>query len=184
LKGVIVEGPSDRAFVLELAKRLGLKVEVRIAGLSWRKIAAYARELLSLSCEKVIILLDTHCRSAGDWREFVINRLREQNLAEKLKSGVVKVCLAVHALEAWLMADREALLKLIGREVKVPSSPEDYCQPDKVLDAAFCKASGSRRRYYKGNLRDVRALATLMNTRAVQRACPSFAEFLASLEDP
>ena len=183
MKGIIVEGPSDRAFVLELAKRLHIQVEARAAGLSWRKIAVYARELLSLGCEKVIVLLDTHCRSASDWRNLVINKLGERGLAEELRSGAVEVCLAVHALEAWLMADREALLKLVGREVRVPSSPEDYCQPDKVLDAVFCKASGSRRRYYKGNLRDVRALAAVMDVRVAQQACPSFAEFLASLKD-
>ena len=182
MKGLIVEGPSDRAFVLELAKRLRANVKVRMAGRGWRKIAAYVRELLTSGCDSVMVLLDSHCSDPEAWSRFVSGKLRERGLGPYMDDGRLKLCVVVHALEAWLLADERALADLLKKEVKVPVSPGEPCRPDEELDRVFCRATGSRKRYNKG-LRDIRELARRLSLKEVSRKCPSFADLVAFLKD-
>ena len=105
MKGLIVEGPPNRAFVLELARRLRASVKVRMAGRGWRKIAAYVRELLTSGCDKVMVLLDSHCSDPEAWLRFISEKLRQQGLGQYIDGGRLRLCAVVHALEAWLLAD-------------------------------------------------------------------------------
>ncbi len=182
MKGLIVEGPPDRAFVLELARRLRASVKVRMAGRGWRKIAAYVRELLTSGCDKVMVLLDSHCSDPEAWLRFISEKLRQQGLGQYIDGGRLRLCAVVHALEAWLLADENALAALLGSEVEVRVSPGESCRPDEELGRVFCWATGSRKRYNKG-LRNVRELARRLSLEEVSRKCPSFADLVAFLRD-
>lgn len=164
--GVIVEEPSAVAFVKKIAEKLGIHVEIRVGKGRERlktKLEAYAG--LLADCEKIIALVDSHCSDPAEVeRSFGI-------------ISNVQLCLVVHAIESWLLADRDALIRILrNSQLKTPPNPESFCKPEEELDNLFEKHG---KRYIKG--RDEKEIAEFMELETVTRKCPSFANFRTSL---
>jgi len=165
--GIIVEEPSAVAFVRKIADKLGILVKIIVAKGKERlkkKMEAYAG-LLS-DCEKTIALVDSHCSDPLEVeRDF------------RVVSGV-EVCVVVHAIESWLLADREALAKSLRvSQVKTPRNPESLCKPEEELGKLFER---NGKTYIKS--RDAKGIAEFVKLETLTDKCPSFKIFRSSLQ--
>ena len=177
--GVIVEGTSDEKVIREITHKLGVPVEIRRSKRGAKiqsptKTKTFAVELLS-HCEKVVILKDSHCADPHE---------KEHALEEKLKDlgvsfdGTVRICMVVHAIESWLLADDEAIGDYLRSEVRDIYNPENECKPDKVLNEIF-KRYGLD--YFKGG-EAPREIAKRLSLDKVIKKCPSFIKFKTFIE--
>jgi len=172
--GFVVEGPSDEKVLLELAKKINIKIETRVprpgGGTRYRKIKRFATDLLNRKgCKKVCFLKDSHCSSP--------EKIKDQVLKE-IGRGI-KICIVVHAIESWLLADEKAIEDYLQIKIKPVPSPEHHCKPDDVLDDLFRKAG---KRYFKGG-KDPAEIAKRLNLNQVQKKCTSFRNFLQVIHD-
>ena len=171
--GVIVEGGSDEKVIREIAHKLGVRVEVRRSKRgatiqSPRKTKSYV-DLFS-DCEKVVILKDSHCSDPHAKEENLRGRLQREGL---LVDGDLHICMVVHAIESWLLADEEAISDYLGSKVKELRNPENECKPEEVLEERF-KRTG--RVYLKGG-EAPGELARRLKLEKVVTRCPSFKKF-------
>ncbi len=177
--GFIVEGRSDEKVVEEISKKLRVFPKIKKMGktISPRKAKAFAEFLLDMDCEKVIILKDSHCSNPTKIEENLRNRLEEESLRDKI-NGNVKICIVVHAIESWLLADEEAIGDYLGAKIKGIPNPENACKPEEVLDEMF-KKNGME--YLKGG-EDPREIAKRLRLENVITKCPSFIKFKQIIE--
>jgi len=115
--GLVVEDEYTEA-IKEISKKLSIKPIIRRqrGRISVKKASAFAEELLR-SCEKVIILGDADCNEEGE-------RERLQRIYELLPEGLrerVHICIIVHELESWLLADENAISKRLGEKCESSS---------------------------------------------------------------
>src|SRR5439155_12630977 len=111
--GLIVEGASDKPVVEALLANQDVNPVIRIAGgakilsaPSWMVPRLYADGAV-----KVIALKDAHCRTD-------VVRYRRQ-VSEQLGQIMgLEICLVVHAIESWLLADSDAIASYLGSSVK------------------------------------------------------------------
>lgn len=163
--GVIVEEPSAVAFVNKIAEKLGIRIETRVARGRDRlktKLEAYAG-LLS-DCEKIIALVDSHCS----------NPLEVERDFGTVSN--VNVCVIVHAIESWLLADEDAISRSLRTRIRTPPNPESFCKPEEELDKLFERHG---KRYIKG--RAAKEIAEFIELETVASKCPSFEKFRTSL---
>ncbi|MGC9444635.1 MAG: DUF4276 family protein [Candidatus Methanospirareceae archaeon] len=174
--GVIVEGASDEKVIREIAHKLGVPAKIRRSRRgatiqSPRKTKSYVEDLLA-DCEKVVILKDSHCADPHE---------KERHLREKLDAlglsveGDLHICMVVHAIESWLLADEVAIGDYLNSEVREIYNPENECKPEEVLNELF-KRSG--RVYLKGG-EAPRQIARRLRVEKVIIKCPSFKRFKA-----
>ena len=130
--GLVVEEPSCQKFVEKIAERVGTSIDVVCAhgrGNLKRKLDDYVSLLEELP--KVIVLVDSHCcpNPSQVENEFVPSARHHTN---------VHVCVVVHALESWLLADSTALSrKFRARSIRTPNSPESICKPEEELQRIY-----------------------------------------------
>jgi hypothetical protein len=177
--GFIVEGPSDEKVVEEICRKLQVQPKIKRMrkAINPRKAKAFAEFLLGLDCERVIILQDSHCSSPVKVEENLRNRLIEESLKAKMNRAV-KICIVVHAIESWLLADEEAIGDYLRSKVRGIYNPENECKPDVVLDEIF-KRYG--RDYFKGG-EAPREIAKRLSLERVTEKCPSFIKFKTFIE--
>ncbi len=165
----MVEGSSDEKVVQEINRKLAIKAEIRLMrGYNLSKAKRYARLLLSQGCKKIIILKDSHSSDPSEVRKEV----EDERGLDKFDKDV-KVCIVVHAIESWLLADEAAIGDYLGIEVGKVHAPEDICDPAKSLEDIFKKAGSE---YYK-NGKDPAEVAKRLSLKKVQDKCLSFNEF-------
>ena len=121
-----------------------------------------------------ILLVDLYpLRPDGRTPEALKRSLRELVLSslERMGGGLrdLRVHVAVHDFEAWLIGDPEAVEKVLQRRMNLPKSPEkiDGERPPKK----FLEAYG-----YKETTHGPR-MAELLNPERVAERCPSFRAF-------
>ena len=172
--GFIVEGPSDEKVVEEICRKLQVqpKIKQMRKAINPRKAKAFADFLLDMSCEKVIILKDSHCSNPTKIEINLRDRLIEESLRDKIDREV-RICIVVHAIESWLLADEEAIGDYLRSKVKGIHNPENECKPEDVLDGFFKK---NNREYLKGG-EAPREIAKRLRLEKVIKKCPSFIKF-------
>jgi len=171
--GLVVEEPSCEKFVKRIADQLEISLDIVVShgrGNLNRKLDDY----ISLHAElpKVIVLVDSHCTPNPDQiaREFVPSAGSHAN---------VHVCVVVHALESWLLADSATLSrKFRVRRIRTPLNPESMCKPEEKLKQIFRQHGGIYR-----NTRDPEILAKTNDLDIVRQRCRSFDRFLNLLDD-
>ncbi len=90
-------------------------------------------------------------------------------------TGGLHICMVVHAIESWLLADEEAISDYLGSKVKELRDPENECKPEEVLEELF-KRTGKV--YLKGG--DAPGeIARRLKLEKVVTKCPSFKNFKA-----
>ena len=171
--GLVVEEPSCEKFVKKIAERSGISIDVVCAhgrGNLKRRLDDYVG--LHDEFPKVIVLVDSHCcpNPGQIQNEFVPSARHHTN---------VQVCVVVHALESWLLADSTTLSrKFRARRIRTPTNPESICKPEQELKRIY-------RMYGKiyGKTRDPPLLAACIDFDTVRRRCRSFDRFLSLLGD-
>jgi len=172
--GFVVEGPSDEKVVEEICQKLQIlqKIKKMRKAMNPRKVKAFADFLLDQNCENVIILKDSHCSDPENIEKNLRDRLIEESLRDKIDREV-RICIVVHAIESWLLADEEAIGDYLRSKVKGIHNPENECQPEDVLDGIFKK---NNREYLKGG-EAPREIAKRLSLEKVAKKCPSFIKF-------
>jgi len=164
--GLVVEDKYPEA-IEEISKKLGVKPIIRRqrGRINVRKASAFANELLR-SCEKVIILGDADC---DERRE----RERLQRIYEHLPEGLrrsVHICIIVHELESWLLADENAISRVLGKNVKPVKNPESIHDAKEYLEGLFEK--GGKKQHLLAE-----EIAKHVNVEKLKEKCASFADF-------
>ncbi len=164
--GLVVEDEHTEA-IKEIGKKLGIKPIIRRqrGRINVRKASAFAKELLR-SCEKVIILGDADCDEKGE-------RERLQEIYKSLPEGLrrcVHICIIVHELESWLLADENAISKVIGKNVKPVENPESIHDAKEYLEGLFEK--GGKKQHLLAE-----EIAKHVNVEKLREKCASFADF-------
>jgi len=174
-----VEGPSDEKVVEEICRKLQIlpKVKKMRKEMNPRKVKAFVNFLLDQNCEKVIILQDSHCSDPAKIEGNLRKRLIEESLRDKIDRAV-EICMVVHAIESWLLADEEAIGDYLRSKVRGIYNPENECKPDKVLNEIF-KRYGLD--YFKGG-EAPREIAKRLSLDKVIKKCPSFIKFKTFIE--
>ena len=170
--GLIVEGASDKPVVEALLANQEVNPIIRIAGgakilsaPSWMVPRLYAD-----GADKVIALKDSHCRTdVENYRRQVEDQLGQIEGLE--------VCLVIHAIESWLLADSEAVGGYLGMTVKPVANPEKHCKPEEELNHIF-RLGG--RSYVKRA--DAPGIARRLNHKVVSKRSPSFVAFLQAVK--
>ena len=133
--GLVVEDKYPEA-IKEISKKLGVKPIIRRqrGRISVKKASAFAKELL-VNCEKVIILGDADCSEERERER--LQRIYE-HLPEVLRRRV-HICIVVHELESWLLADENAISRVLGKNVKLVKNPESIHDAKEYLEGLFEK---------------------------------------------
>jgi len=173
--GLIVEDHYAGA-MKEICRKINVNPEIRRqrGRISVRKASSYAKELL-YECEKVIILADANCNPEGEKERLG----KVYNLLPEVLRGSVHICMVVHELESWLLADEDAISKFLGRNTKVKAiaNPEDIHDAKKYLDEIFKKAGKT---YLT---RVAEGIAYSANVDKIMKKSSSFEDFRNKTED-
>ena len=165
--GLVVEDKHTEA-IKEIGKKLGIKPIIRRqrGRINVRKASAFANELLR-SCEKVIILGDADCNEEGE-------RERLQRIYGLLPEGLrerVHICIVVHELESWLLADENAISKRLGKNVRAVPNPESIHDAKEYLEELFEEVGEKYLTKFGGEI------AKHVNVEKLREKCASFADF-------
>ena len=136
--GLVVEDYHAEALV-EICRKISVNPEIRRqrGRINLKKASRYVKQLIyDYDCEKVIILADANCNPEGEKER--LNGVYPL-LPEELR-GRVHISLAVHELESWLLADEDAVSKILRRDVKAIANPEEIHDAKGYLDELFKKA--------------------------------------------
>ncbi|MDI6886471.1 MAG: DUF4276 family protein, partial [archaeon] len=117
-----------------------------------------------------VILKDSHCSDPQEKERNLEGRLRDLGVSF---DGNISVCIVVHAIESWLLADEDAIGDYLGTKIKEIHNPENACKPEEILDEIFKK---NGREYLKGG-EDPREIAKRLRLEKVIKKCPSFIKF-------
>jgi len=178
--GLFVEGPTDKEVIQILVKKIDPKIKIiaRVLPpgdlLNPQKIRTYIEQDLLLKhhdLTKVIICKDSECTDPKEIeREFSDVEKKLQEFKIKIP---VQLCIVVHALEGWLMADAESLSKFLGdARIKIPKNSESLCKPKEALRELFRKAN----RDYIAK-RDCPKIAEMADIERIAKNNKSFARF-------
>ena len=154
------------------------------------------QRLLDGGCAKVFVLWDWHPLEAR-WSDRVKKRwkpgvcrveaheLRGKLKAADLQSGrIVLICIA-QELEAWALADHQAIAKVIGKRRRLPvepvrktKKPEQCPDPEQTLENIFREFDVELAKYS-----DVPAIIEQAQTNRFKRlkTCPSFVRLVEKL---
>lgn len=171
--GIIAEERSDVAVLNHVIgkitrKKFGIQEFVghgcgKIIG----KCGAWARHLHAQGCKLLIVVHDLDQRDIGQLRAGLTNALVGCPIATRI------LVIPVREIEAWLLADHEAItaaLKLKERVNRVPA-PESIARPKEYLGDLIYRRSG-KTLYYVNTIHNVKiAKAASM---AQLRRCLSF----------
>lgn len=164
--GIIVEEPSAVGFVKKIAEKLGIHLQIIVAKgreKLRKKLKAYTA--LLADCEKIIALVDSHCSDPLE-------------IEKKFRfARDIEVCVIVHAIESWLLGDKNALARVLrNSQIRTPQNPETFCKPEEELTRLFQRHG---KKYLKS--RDAQIIAELIELEAVTNKCPSFQRFKTTL---
>jgi hypothetical protein len=186
---IFVDGPSDKQTIRILAEKLlinrspkpGLEFRVLPRGdfFSAPKVSAQLKFLHQMQHDigKVILCLDCECTPTEKIHPQLTKVQKE--VRRKHPSLNPTIVLKVHALEGWLVSDRQAVQKVLGAKPKTYPKPENVCKPKELLATVFKKAN--REFDY---MRDDPRLAQEVDIERVCQSSPSFSEFRKAIEDP
>lgn len=168
LIGPIVEGESEERAVPVLLKKLGVRHRSPLVAEGKQDLIRRARDYADLQRSKgashVLFCFDAD----GPDGDSELRRLKE-TLTDVPLLGFVPV----HALEAWLLADEEALTQHLHLSTPLTAiaRPEDDPTPADTLDDLF-RANGRPEGYRK--TRDAHLIAKLARLQRLMR-CASYA---------
>jgi hypothetical protein len=169
--GIIVEGPDDASIISQILGKLKTSFKIREArgsGNLKRKLPSYIELLRSSGCTKIIILRDLDCMDY----EAVCHEFA------RYITDVTKLCLAVHELESWLLADHIALSEVLHRPINTINDPESFHDAKLKMKKIF---EQSGKNYIPS--RDLPKIAEHLNLSAVRERCQSYRGFEGLVRD-
>lgn len=185
--GVFVEGRSDKGVIGALVRKVpgqtSTALEFRELGNGVRSFDIIRRNLEALlslhgDVSKVIVCADLHSDPVKK-REIVSTEFALHSAALSVPVKYVKV---LHAIEGWLLADRDALKTALGPNSRlgmIPAELESRCDQVQILEEVFRR---NNKQYVKAKWAPIIAGHAKVNPVAAQMS--SFRELLDALRDP
>ena len=146
--GMIAEDRSDIAVMTVLTAKVLPRQAFSVkhfaaggCGKLRQKCTAWANNLRLRGCEYIIVVHDLDTASEAELRQDLEGRVRGVAVRASL------VLIPVREMEAWLLADAEALRKTFNlkRAPKLPRNPENIANPKEYLGEVVWKSG--RKRY-------------------------------------
>jgi hypothetical protein len=186
---LFVEGPSDKETIsILLRKILGDNISIipkvfrgRGSLLDEREVSARIIYTLHQHSDisKIIVCVDSECTPAEETKakvETVANLVRSK-IPTEYPLHYIPV---IHALEGWLLSDRDTVKKCLGHRAKIdiPVSAFSECRPKEVMKDVFKKANKDFL-----PLRDCPTIADQIDIKKLELN-ESFAYFQEKVKDP
>lgn len=186
--GLIVDGDSDEKTIPILANKIlqgagiGIKPKVVPRGhkLNVRKMQEHindmAREQPNL--EKIIVCMDSEEDDLVQL-EGEVKQVERQLVHKTVKP---KYVLVVRMLESWLLADEDALRKVLRRRARVKpiANPEAIRDPKEKLKEIF-QGAGKTFQYTRD---DPKIAEAIKDVSRIRKKCPRFDQFCEAVIDP
>jgi len=174
---VFCEGDTDVGAVRAIAKKLHVRARPRrMVGNRPKKIARTCRALAH-RYDKFIVLKDLH-----KYQEGTIKRIYRETLGfvDSYFDKKIKFLIIRHAIEAWFLADADALSRIYNCRVNEIPNPEEIENPAEELERLLEK-------YGKKYIKSERISERIMKEADLQKISKksfSFRTFLKYLKDP
>lgn len=188
--GICVEGGSDQdslPFLVHSLTGSSLGIEKRRvpAGdmLSDDKMEGILIPLIRQhpDISKVLIFRDCECAEPKEIQQFHERMRRiEKELRDRIRRRIrgveISYILVIHALEAWLMADGQAVREVLGNDVadRLPANPEHECRPRQLLEWLSDLFD---------HMKHDKELAKRARPEIIKVKCPSFQKLEQALRD-
>jgi hypothetical protein len=176
--GIVAAGVFDGAVLRVLARkcREDVKPVFRQCGGSVSnrlgKVVRIVHELKRVAkADAIVIVEDAEQENPHEVRDKIEQRLNSEGPASGRRP--VTVVVAVQMMEAWLLADRDAVASVVGSRVKLPefNQPEKIRHPKQELTRLLSKAKISYTSQQAARLADA------ADVRLIRERCPSFERF-------
>ncbi|HXH08428.1 MAG TPA: DUF4276 family protein [Alphaproteobacteria bacterium] len=181
--GLIVEGEYDAAALIELVRRCtagNIEVIPRQCaqkGSLMKRFAAYLRELQwanqGQAVDKALVIRDADGKNPQE----LIARM-ETSIISRSYPFPVKFVVIVQELEAWLLADHEALSQVTQKRISAINCPlESIIDPKRRLQMRLSEAGIA----YTAEV--ARKIAAAANLETIEYRCSSFGTFRQAVHD-
>lgn len=198
--GLYAEGPSDYNLLLPLVARLTAELVERHPGAfddlpdplgidarsGVKERAPRIAEAIELhpECRIVVIHTDADASALRARQQRIEPGIQEARRRLGERAPAIIACIPVREIEAWMLADEEALRRLLGKHasMRLPSEPERLRAPDKEIDEIFRGAHRKRPRdiyAFMGKNVRIDALRRLSAFREFEAELWSALEFIA-----
>src|SRR2546425_5916713 len=177
-----VEGPSDSAVLETLCRRAGHDVRAGMAEGKAHLFQKFDKILGVLEAgfhpTHFLVVADLHpevdCpKDADEWRTAIRKRFPR-----------AKLCLSIWELEAWLLADPDAVAEVLRLRTFRHPNPDAIGgqKPSEVLEDLYRRTLGYGRGVAYDKEADGRTLAEVIDFETAARNSPSFGHFLRTLK--
>ena len=168
---------------IKQAGEMGIRFEVRLTGSTEKTLGAFLIANHENPDDLNVCLIDSDRSEDGTlWQELLQHKAQHPRWRRLRKPDREQAHWMIQAMEAWFLADREALRRHFGsrlRERQIPNSnAEEVSNPKRVLRRA--SASRPERRYHE--TRDAPELLRRLNIEKVRQAAPACERLLRTLE--
>lgn len=185
--GIVVEGEYDELALTEMIRKCcqsEIEIFSRKCGGKKQLIKKFPRLLKSFChqkqgsyVDKALVILDADGQDAKKLKEIMTNRIADKNYRFDVKFIVI-----TQELEAWLLADEEAISKVTssrsGRTVvRISENLESIIHPKEKLREIL---SGAKV-YYAPEV--ARGIAKEADLSKIESRCRTFGEFLQAVKD-
>ena len=166
--GFSLEGPHDDYSIPILAEKvLGRPFQsILRKNRSTQKVKEDLKDLEREDIDLIILVKDNDNHNTNDFYK------RLEKMASNIRTKLI-IAIPVQALEAWLLADENALSKVFGKTINRVKSPEKYKKPKSILQK-IAHPDVPTRNHYK-------LIAQSLSISILQRRCKSFYRFKKSL---
>ncbi len=177
--GFVVGGTSDEKAVKEIAKKC-LGNDCHVETRKWdekgglhRRFPISLEEFKSLHIDKAFVLRDTDGKNPDD-----LLASMQARIAGQAYPFVVTFAYAIEELEAWFLADHEAIGQVIGRPVdRIADAIENIPSPKDNLLAILSRAK------HNYTSETARKIASQLDVDVVARRCPAFRQLCRAIGD-
>jgi hypothetical protein len=185
--GVVIEGDYDEAALAEMIKRcssIDIEIICRVCGGKEKLMLRFPNYLESFRHEKegshvdkAIVIRDADGKDPEELKRAMESKIRGRDYPFEVRLNII-----VQELEAWLLADEEAISRVTiprsGKGVSCPNRPpESIPNPKETLGGILSKAGVS---YTRAVARDIAKEADLDR---IEARCPKFKEFRQAVID-
>lgn len=166
MMGVFVEGPTDEKVMAQVVSDLGVAADIQSVGGGF-DVGKINRYKDHHGHDSAVVLRDTECGRPDDRRQ----ELRSAGKIAGLE-GNTEVCFAECAIEAWLLADANALSTVLNEDIDPIADPETLHNPKRTMMDLFREAREFSSGY--NGPRHAPDIAEAMDVDTVAERCESF----------
>ena len=181
--GIVIEGEYDEAALTEIIKKcISSEIEIiprkcgakdRLMRMFSGFLESFRREKQGSDVDKAIVIRDSHGKNPDELKEKMRNKITNRNYSFDVKFIVI-----VQELEAWFLADEEAISRVTKSSVsRINENLESISDPKQILNRIL---SDTRVAYTKAVAQEI---AKELNLDKIEYRCPTFKEFRQAVID-